>query len=120
VLTVECQIPFGTRYQLPPSPFMTGGSVFAAGPPTTTVSVLFNEVMDDAVLPSAGSFLVTIDGNPVVPFNFSWPLAQILRFDVTCAGPAVSGNITLLSQDVNLRNLVGTMADIPQSAVFFP
>ena len=116
----ECQIPFGTQFQLLPSPLIVAGSIFFPGPPATEVRIGWDTPMDQTVLPPTGVWRIDRDDIPVPIIDQFWVGPTVLALEYTGDTPLVSGLATLLTADPNLRSLSGVIAKAPQSVSFFP
>lgn len=99
---------------------MVDGFVDVPGPPTTVVLVEFDRDMNQTLLPPNGVWSIDVNGVPKAVIDQSWRSARDLLLSYTGDTPDVTGVVNLLTADVNLVNLAGTVIVAPQSQVFFP
>ncbi len=84
------------------------------------LDIVFDQDMDDSVLPAVGTFTVTSDGVPLVCTPTVWSTVRKLSIMTTGTPPVVNAFVKQNILDVNCFSALGTYARKQSDLQWFP
>lgn len=105
---------------VPLRPLIVDVEVTVPVPGAMVVNIVFDQAMNQALLPAVGTFTVTSDGVPLACTPVAWTSATKLSCNTVGTPPVVSGYVKQNVLDVLCVSALGTYARKQSNVQWFP